>query len=315
MRFSVLIPVYNVEKYLRQCLDSVTGQTFRDFEVIAVDDGSTDNCHEICDGYAKSFPDIFRVVHKPNEGLISARRTAVALARGEYCVFVDSDDFVGPDLLETLNGYLRDGNPDIVLYSYKYYDNSGKTKNAPLLFPDGKTWTGDEKKELYMTLLSSSAIDALWIKAIKTELLTNDTTDYAEYYKYNMSEDTLQSVFPLTAANRIKYCAQNQYYYRYNGESISRNFDPGTIEKKNTLHVYEKIREYLPVWGMDDPETAKRLDARWFSETMYIFFKSMEGAKSRRDVTAVLAADWNSMLPDKDVSSFAEYASPAYLKV
>lgn len=96
---SIVIPVYNVEKYLRQCLDSVLAQTYSDLEVIAVDDGSTDSSPSVCDEYAARDPRV-RVIHKPNEGVSAARNTGVEFAHGEWMTFVDADDMLAPDAVE-----------------------------------------------------------------------------------------------------------------------------------------------------------------------------------------------------------------------
>ena len=90
MRFSVLVPVYNVENYIEQCLDSILGQTFQDFELVLVDDGSTDRSGIICDEYQTLYPKQIKVIHKENQGLISARRIGIKEATGEFCIFVDS---------------------------------------------------------------------------------------------------------------------------------------------------------------------------------------------------------------------------------
>ena len=93
MKFSILVPVYNVEKYLPECLESIENQTYRDFEVILVDDGSNDRSGEICDQFKERTTTNTTVLHKENQGLISARRIGINNAKGEYCIFCDSDDF------------------------------------------------------------------------------------------------------------------------------------------------------------------------------------------------------------------------------
>ena len=93
MLFSIIVPVYNVDKYLRECVDSIIQQTFSDFELILIDDGSSDSSAEICDEYARSDKRVV-VVHKANEGSTSARKLAASLAKGEYVVPVDSDDWL-----------------------------------------------------------------------------------------------------------------------------------------------------------------------------------------------------------------------------
>ena len=98
---SVIVPIYNVEKYLNRCVDSILNQTFNDFECILVDDGSPDNCGEICDDYAKKDKRI-RVIHKENGGLSDARNAGIEIAKGEYLSFIDSDDWIHPQMLEIL---------------------------------------------------------------------------------------------------------------------------------------------------------------------------------------------------------------------
>ena len=98
-KLSVIVPIYNVEKYLRQCLESIVNQTFRDLEIILVDDGSPDKCGEICDEYAKKDNRII-VIHKANGGLSAARNDALNIATGEWIAFVDSDDWLDIDIYE-----------------------------------------------------------------------------------------------------------------------------------------------------------------------------------------------------------------------
>ena len=99
IKFSIVLPIYNVERYLQRCLDSVLGQTYKNYEVIMVDDGSTDNCPAICDNYAARDTRI-KVIHKQNAGLGMARNTGIENATGDYICFFDSDDFVATNLLE-----------------------------------------------------------------------------------------------------------------------------------------------------------------------------------------------------------------------
>ena len=95
MKFSILVPIYNVEKYLEQCLNSLIGQTFRNFEIVLIDDGSKDNSGKICGASQKKYDDMdISVLHKKNEGLISARRAGIKITQREYCVFCDSDDYL-----------------------------------------------------------------------------------------------------------------------------------------------------------------------------------------------------------------------------
>lgn len=315
MLFSVLVPIYNVESYLQKCLDSIVCQKYDDYEIILVDDGSTDNSGRICDEYQAKYPGMIQVIHKPNEGLISARRIGIDKAMGDYCVFVDSDDYVADNLLVSLSDYIRRSQVDIVLYSFTYFNDNkiGKSKNP--IAEDGKIWTGEAKKELYELLATSPIIDAMFLKAIKTTLLKDDPTDYTLYYRMNMSEDTLQSIYPMTAAKSIGYLDKSLYFYRYNPQSISRNFSADTIAKKNTNHVYEKIMEYLPKWGLNTKDFICRVNARWFNEALYLFCKSYENSKDRSSKRTIISFELDSMIPETNVDSYAKYVDPIYFRV
>lgn len=117
MKVSVIVPVYNVSRYLRRCLDSIARQTFRDFEVIAVDDGSTDDSGRQLDEYEATFP--LRRIHQANQGLSGARNTAMAAAAGDYLLMVDSDDCIHPRLLELTVGAMESRSLDFVAFDYR----------------------------------------------------------------------------------------------------------------------------------------------------------------------------------------------------
>lgn len=121
MKVSIVIPVYNVAQYLTRCLDSVGRQTFRDFEVVAVDDGSTDGSAEILDGYGADFP--LTRIHQPNGGVSRARNRAFGVAQGEFVVFLDSDDAIHPRLLEWTVAALEGSGSDFVVYDYREVPN------------------------------------------------------------------------------------------------------------------------------------------------------------------------------------------------
>ncbi len=124
MMISILIPVYNTEKYLRTCLDSIINQTFTDFETVLVNDGSTDGSGKICDEYAQK-DSRFVVVHKQNEGVAKARLTAFEHSKGELITFIDSDDIVLPDYLQKLSKPILEENADYVACGFSYVHDSG----------------------------------------------------------------------------------------------------------------------------------------------------------------------------------------------
>lgn len=131
---SVIVPIYNVEKYLARCVDSIVNQTYKNLEIILVDDGSPDRCPKMCDDYAEKDSRI-KVVHKKNGGLSDARNAGMAVATGEYISFIDSDDYVSDDFFECLLDVMNKENSDIAecsvvkLYEDGHLEQYTDTKN------------------------------------------------------------------------------------------------------------------------------------------------------------------------------------------
>ena len=123
-RLSIVVPVYKVEKYLSKCIDSILSQTFTDFELILVDDGSPDHCGEICDKYADKDERI-KVIHQKNKGVSAARNAALDLAEGTYLGFVDSDDWIEPDMFQSMVEFADEKKADIVICGVNYCEDSG----------------------------------------------------------------------------------------------------------------------------------------------------------------------------------------------
>lgn len=136
--FSIVMPVYGVEPYLRRALDSVVGQTFRDFEVILVNDASPDGSAGICDEYCQAYDCIRTVTHPENRGLSAARNTGLSCARGEYIWFMDSDDHVDPNLLQTVYDSLQKNPAQLVVFGCveEYYNRSGQLEKTVTFLPE-----------------------------------------------------------------------------------------------------------------------------------------------------------------------------------
>ena len=130
---SVIVPVYNIEAYLRKCIDSILAQTYTNLEIILVDDGSTDNSGEICNEYAAKDARI-RVIHKGNGGLSSARNTGIDIATGKYIGFVDSDDYLAPDMYEKLLGAIVNNHADISVCNVHHVDENEELISSTFLF-------------------------------------------------------------------------------------------------------------------------------------------------------------------------------------
>ena len=249
MRFSILIPVYNVEKYLDRCMETVMAQTFTDFEVILADDGSTDGSGAICDNYAEKYPDRVRVFHKENEGLLMTRRYSLKRARGEYMIFVDSDDYVAENLLETVNDAIDKYGADMVLYNFYRFVEGEKGMSSPEIpFADGTVFEGDGKSELYKTMLLGHFFVNLWVKAVKRDIIDIDA-DYSDR-AINKGEDVLQTLPIFTEAKKVVYIDKKLYYYRKNAGGMTVNAKK--TDCTENLILQDDILKHLHIWNSSE---------------------------------------------------------------
>lgn len=219
MKFSIIIPAYNAEKYLGECLKSLEAQTFQDFEIVIVDDGSKDGTGEIADVFTTSFHDV-RVLHKANEGLILARRDGLSVVHGEYVLFLDSDDALRSDALELLAGIIEEHNPDIVQYAFSTL-SSFASPYTPLAIPVGM-FSGDEL-ESYLHRFFDGVINSVWSRAVKRELFVT-SLPYEDYRSIMHGEDMLLTAFYIQKAKSVFYTDEALYFYRPNNAASTASY-------------------------------------------------------------------------------------------
>ena len=225
MLFSVIVPIYNIEKYVRRCIDSVLAQSFSDFELILVDDGSPDMCGEICDEYAKKDERI-KVIHKENGGLVSARQAGIKAASGEYVFHLDGDDAICPDALESAHKIISETNADIVSFSYKCSINN-QTGDTVEDFADEGLYNKEEIREyIFPKLLSDKNMNHifyfLWGKAIKRELAIRHQLNVNP--AISLGEDLSCIVPCFLEAETIYMSRKAIYLYTIRNDSISTDF-------------------------------------------------------------------------------------------
>lgn len=230
MFFSVIVPIYKVEKYLKRCIDSVLNQSCKDFELILVDDGSPDNCPEICDDCADGKPFV-KVIHKENGGLVSARQAGIKIASGDYVFNLDGDDALLPDALERAKDIILGTNADIVAFSYKEYRN-GKTKDVlNNLVPTGLYNKEDMKKCIYPHILSDENMEHIfyfvWGKAIRRTLVTPHQLNVSN--KVSLGEDLSCMVPCYFEAESIYMDETPVYLYTMRDDSLSTSFNTKQI--------------------------------------------------------------------------------------
>lgn len=241
MRFSILIPVYNVEKYLPKCLDSVLAQNFADYEVILVNDGSKDRSPEICENYAKKDSRI-KYFSKDNEGLLLTRRYSIKRAAGEYVLFLDSDDFWREGLLEFLDDAIKRTGADIVTYRFcRMRDDETPIYNDVDVFPGETYFDEDTKEDFIRAFVSSSRLNTMWSKCVKRSVIDSDA-DYSGY-KDRKGEDLLQSIALIRNAKTILYTNEVFYNYRLSPSGRGRNFKLSYLADYEVVrrHVYEEL--------------------------------------------------------------------------
>lgn len=228
-QISVIVPVYKVERYLDACVKSILTQTYKDFELILVDDGSPDRCGEMCDAYALQDQRI-RVVHKTNGGLASARNAGLDVVQGEYVTFVDSDDVVHPQYLETLLTLSLKENADISMCYYDFFSNEGEW------FSD----VVDPHKVAYEVLLTADLLQNFWEHHQKVSLLSQCMKLYKKkvFNEFRMregytQEDSMALPYVLERADTIVRCKQKLYHWRETQGSISRS----TFNKTNFHYI------------------------------------------------------------------------------
>ena len=213
MKFSVIVPVYGVEKYLDECVASFLNQTYTDFELILVDDRSPDNCPKMCDGYAESDRRV-RVIHKPqNEGLGFARNSGIEAALGDYIIFADSDDTVDLNMLKECSEQLAD-QPDILVYGMKlcYENKSGKTVRTEELTPENFfADTTEGMAEMFRSLSKTRVFQYACNKAYRREFVQNIST---RFEKTKLIEDFLYNIEVFGLAESARSINKVFYFYR-----------------------------------------------------------------------------------------------------
>lgn len=208
---SVIVPVYNVEKYLARCVDSIVNQTYKNLEIIFVDDGSTDLCPQMCDDYAEKDSRI-KVVHKKNGGLSDARNAGMAVATGEYISFIDSDDYVSDDFFECLLDVMNKENSDIAECSVvKLYEDNRFDEFSD----DLSVKTYDTHDAMSALIAENPFYQHVWNKLYKTELVKD-----IPYAVGKLNEDEFWTYQVFGRANKVARLNKTMYYYFQRSSSI-----------------------------------------------------------------------------------------------
>lgn len=242
---SIIVPVYNTEKYLSECIDSILEQSYGDFELILVDDGSKDASFEICKLYQQKDARV-KVYHKENSGVSAARNFGLSVARGEYISFCDSDDVLKPQLYEMLLDALKKHHVDRVCGGYEYLYPDGHR-----LYCKGRKADGIYKREeLLPSMIDDGTLSGFLFSGVNNSIFKKCIIDsnhlmFDETIKYN--EDSLFS-FQYAVHSNCLYCLQSEALYLY------RQHEDSSTRKRQRGDKYEALHHKLRVLGAGYPE-------------------------------------------------------------
>ena len=248
---SIVIPVYNVEKYLERCLDSLINQTFTDIEIIALNNGSTDNSLDILKEYLNRDKRI-KIIDNNNLGVSEARNIGIKEAKGKYIVFVDSDDWINKDMIQVLYNSIESNSCDLVMCTYiREFEEHSKEKVFNL--PEVNLYVNNEVKEELLRklvgpvgkeLANPEYLDALgtvWAKMYKTSILKDKDLKFVDLKEIGSGEDTLFNIYVFNEVNKVILLNKPMYHYwRGNSNSITSRYIPNFDEKRRNYFNYMK---------------------------------------------------------------------------
>ena len=287
MLFSVILPVYNVERYLEECVDSILAQTFNDYELILVDDGSTDGSPQLCDKLAEQDARI-RVIHKPNGGASDSRNVGVSQAKGEYIVYIDSDDFVfSNDFFQKLADK-TEKSPDSILYKYaKFFDDDNRVE--PCCFSYETAMKAEGYAEQIRCLVEADAFYGMaWIRAIKRSVIVDNDI----VFEVGITGEDMEWIYHILYHCRsMEFLDEICIAYRQRSGSVTSSFKLKNLT--DFIYVLEKwanrIRE-------DDSDTAWKHAlygslAKYYSN-LYVVYARLQDKNKKQYKKQIKALDW-----------------------
>ena len=258
MKYSVIIPVYNVEKYIDRCLKSIISQNYDDLEIIVVDNGSTDSSGSVCDTYANEYSNI-SVYHIENHGVGSARNFGLSKARGEFIYFVDSDDYlVGNLFADFADKLVLD--LDLAVFSYynSFEEDLTEKQRTEKSFPFKGNYDKDGFIMIFKELFLSDMLYTVWNKIYRREFLLENNLSFEQY---ELGEDVRFNLDVYREVNKI-YLSQDSYYVYVIGRkgSAMSSYNPKRLQYQ--LQELELVDSLLKDWNIDSSNLDNTVKAR-----------------------------------------------------
>lgn len=276
-RFSIIVPIYNVEKYLKTCINSILAQTFSDFEVILVDDGSPDRCGKICDDYAEHDLRV-KVIHKVNGGLSSARNAGLDVATGEYIIFIDSDDYWDDNTaLEHIQKNLTETKADLLVFPAKrFYEDENKFTNILNLEVERSKINNENTDQAVKYMLENNIYRAAaWNKVIKKAIIDIHNMRFKVGY---LSEDMDWCGDLIVHCNRFDFYENPFYVYR---QQRKGSITSGKTEKLVADKLYMCQKGYKQGIGLSDKNKSQLL-LSYYAYEYAVALGVSSGVKNRK---------------------------------
>ncbi|MCH2033314.1 MAG: glycosyltransferase [Tenacibaculum sp.] len=303
-KVSVIVPIYNVEKYLRRCLDSLVNQTLADIEIILVDDESPDNSKEIYKEYLAKDNRI-KLVQKKNGGLGFARNSGLEIATGEFIAYIDSDDYVDVNMFKKLYDTSKSNNLDTVYCGYNNLDDELKVHSFSEVDDLTIFSTKDEVNGVLLDMIAckpSSPLErkyrmSVWHAIYSRDLIENNRIRFCSERQF-ISEDIIYHIDYLSKANRIAFIPDSFYYYCYNEDSLTKTFREDRFEKSVILH--QELLRRFKVEGYKESVYKNRVDRFLIGYARYTIVRLSKAAISysvKLKILKRICKDdvWNSM--------------------
>lgn len=235
---SIIVPVYKVEKYLNKCVDSIINQTYKNLEIILVDDGSPDRCPQICDEYTKKDNRI-KVIHKKNGGLSDARNIGIDNSTGEYIMFIDSDDYINDKMVELLYNNIKEKKSDVAICNFEYIFENCNSKKVPNITPtilnSNQFWNLYYSEQGYVVFCVVA-----WNKLYKKELFKTIRYDVGKYHE---DEFIIHKI--INQCNKISCINDKLYYYLQRENSIMFDSKLKFLKSLHSLEAFNLRTTYF----------------------------------------------------------------------
>lgn len=311
-KLTIVVPVYNVEKYLKKCIDSILFQTYKDFTLLLINDGSTDSSGDICDYYGK-IDNRVKVVHKKNEGLSATRNLGIDLANSKYIQFIDSDDYIELNMCENLIDKMEKNNLDMIICGYFLeVEENGIFKSSNNIFYHNLLCeTQDAFAQYVINMKYNSIIDASWNKIYLTDVVKNN---HIQMPVGEVFEDTAFILDLLPHIQRTEVTDICYYHYmQRNVKTITRSFNPHKLEYLTKRHI--SLSNYVLNNNITDNKLLGKMNF-FYIKYVFSFFIDLfleEAKMTKRDRLDIIHTTINGSQYNLAIPNLVGYTNLDYL--